>query len=73
MGGRKEVAELAVAIEIEGFLSGKSDGTALFQALYGAVAEEPVPERLLTVLRATCASAFDAADAAVPALDAAAS
>ena len=37
--------------EIERFLDGKSDGSVLFHALYGGVADEPIPERLLAVLR----------------------
>jgi hypothetical protein len=70
MNGRKELAQLTVATEIESFLSGDSDGAALFQALYGAVAREPVPERLLAVLR-RCGPKVAAAT--VPALDAAVS
>ncbi len=41
----------ATALEIERFLTGESDGSVLFHALYGAVADEPIPERLLAVLR----------------------
>jgi hypothetical protein len=41
----------AIAWEIERFLSGQSDGSVLLHALYGGAAEEPVPERLLAVLR----------------------
>ncbi len=41
----------ATALEIERFLGGESDGRVLFQALYGAVVDEPIPERLLAVLR----------------------
>ena len=76
MSGQTELAQLAVAIEIESFLSGKNDGEALFDALYGAVTDEPVPERLLAVLRRGCASALAAMTAPTidaPALDAAAS
>lgn len=77
MNAKRELAELAVAVEIESFLSGNSDGAALFQALYGAAADEPVPERLLALVREQCepmvdAAAVPAADAA-PSLDAAAS
>lgn len=71
MDGRKELAQLTVATEIESFLSGDSDGAALFQAMYGAVAREPVPERLLAVLRVACGPKLAAT--AVPALDAAVS
>lgn len=73
MSGHKGLVDLTVAVEIEGFLSGKSDGAALFQALYGAAVQEPVPERLLAVLRAHCAPARVAEAAPVkPVLDAAA-
>jgi hypothetical protein len=41
----------STAMEIERFLDGETDGGVLFQALYGPVADEPVPERLLAVLR----------------------
>ncbi len=44
-------AGLAVEQEIERFLSGETDGAPLFHALYGDVADEPVPERLLAILR----------------------
>jgi hypothetical protein len=71
MNGWKELAQLTVATEIDSFLSGENNGAALFQALYGAVANEPVPERLLAVLRLGCAPAL--AVTTVPALDAAAS
>jgi len=49
------VAEISAgdstAVEIERFLDGETDGSVLFHALYGAVADEPIPERLLAVLR----------------------
>ena len=74
----QELKNLWVATEIERLLSGEGDGAALFQALYGAAADEPIPERLLAVLREGCESAIDAEDiaalpAAAPSLDAAAS
>lgn len=61
-----KIADLIVAIEIDDFLSGKNDGTALFQRLYGAAAEEPVPERLLAIVRAECAPAALAETAPAP-------
>jgi hypothetical protein len=59
MSGEKELTNLTVAVEIERLLSGASDGAALFQALYGAVADEPVPERLLAVVRECCEPAIE--------------
>jgi hypothetical protein len=44
-------SELSVSRQIRRFLDGESDGGALFEALYGSIAEEPVPQRLLDVLR----------------------
>jgi hypothetical protein len=44
-------AALPVSMQIERFLDGESDGGPLFQALYGAVEDEPVPERLLAIVR----------------------
>ena len=44
-------AGASTATEIERFLDGDSDGGVLFHALYGSVADEPIPERLLAVLR----------------------
>ncbi|HEY0522774.1 MAG TPA: hypothetical protein VGD08_05240 [Stellaceae bacterium] len=38
-------------MQIERFLDGESDGGPLFQALYGAVEDEPVPEHLLAIVR----------------------
>ena len=43
--------EAAIAWEIERFLSGQSDGSVLLHALYGGAADEPLPERLINVLR----------------------
>jgi hypothetical protein len=42
-----DLAALTLAVELERFLTGVSDGAPLFQALYGEVADEPIPERLL--------------------------
>jgi hypothetical protein len=44
-------AGASTATEIERFVDGDSDGGVLFHALYGSVADEPIPERLLAVLR----------------------
>ena len=44
-------AGAAMAAEIERFLDGESDGSVLLNALYGSVLDEPIPERLLAVLR----------------------
>ncbi len=44
-------AELPVEQQIAGFLAGTNDGEALFEALYGATVEEPVPQRLLDIVR----------------------
>jgi hypothetical protein len=41
----------SVDAEIRGFLAGKNDGDNLLHALYDEVLDEPVPERLLAVLR----------------------
>ena len=59
MAGEKELTNLMVAVEIERLLSGASDGAPLFQALYGAAADEPVPERLLQVVRERCEPAIE--------------
>ncbi len=59
MDGKKQLENLAVTVEIERFLSGQSDGAPLFQALYGAAAEEPVPERLLKIVREGCDPAVE--------------
>jgi hypothetical protein len=45
---------LTLAVEMERFLSGDSDGGPLFNALYGEVVDEPIPERLLAIVRAEC-------------------
>jgi hypothetical protein len=49
------VAEISsgasTAVEIERFLDGETDGSVLLHALYGSVADEPIPKRLLAVLR----------------------
>lgn len=37
--------------EIRDFLAGKNDGEDLLHAIYDDVLDEPVPERLLAVLR----------------------
>ena len=44
-------AELSIAARIEQFLNGDDDGGALFEALYGRVDDEPVPEHLLAIVR----------------------
>jgi hypothetical protein len=55
--------DLAEAVEIERFLNGESNGAVLFQQLFGAVAEEPIPERLLAVIRGSSAVTPDGAPA----------
>lgn len=72
MSTETKLVDLTVAIEIENFLNGKTDGAALFQRLYGATAAEPIPERLLAVLRAGCDPA-SLTEASQPRLDVAAS
>ena len=52
-------AGASTATEVERFLDGDSDGGVLFHALYGSVADEPIPERLLAVLR-DCGEGSDA-------------
>jgi hypothetical protein len=47
-------AGLSTKREIERFLNGESDGQVLLNALYGDVVDEPIPERLLAVLRERC-------------------
>jgi Anti-sigma factor NepR len=44
----------SVSREIERFLDGETDGSPLFHALYDDVADEPIPERLLAILRNRC-------------------
>ena len=51
-------AGASTATEIERFLDGDSDGSVLFHALYGSVVDEPIPERLLAVLR-DCSDEFE--------------
>ena len=48
---------LMLAVELERFLNGESDGGPLFHALYGEIVDEPIPERLLAVVREQCADA----------------
>ena len=48
---------LTIAVEIEEFLAGESDGGPVLQLLYGAPGEEPVPERLLATIREHCPKA----------------
>ena len=59
MSGQQELSNLTVAVEIERLLSGEGDGAPLFHALYGAVLEEPIPERLLAVVRECCVAALE--------------
>jgi hypothetical protein len=47
----QNLAELALTLDLEQFLDGRTDGAALLQTLYGPVAEEPVPEHLLALIR----------------------
>jgi hypothetical protein len=44
-------ASLPVDVQVKLFLAGDTTGRALFEMLYGAVDEEPVPERFLALLR----------------------
>jgi hypothetical protein len=46
-----ETVQPSIDQQIQDFLDGETDGGNLFQMLYGDVADEPVPERLLAVLR----------------------
>jgi hypothetical protein len=50
MRRQTELENLADAVEIERFLNGDSNGASLFQRLFGAIADEPIPERLLAVI-----------------------
>jgi hypothetical protein len=43
--------QLSEQLRIQHFLNGQTDGHALLEALYGAAAHEPVPERLVELLR----------------------
>jgi hypothetical protein len=38
---------------IRDYLDGKTDGCDLFQALYGAVIDEPIPAAMLALVRRT--------------------
>ena len=49
-----DLAALTLDVELERFLTGESDGAPLFQALYGEIADEPIPARLLAVVREGC-------------------
>jgi hypothetical protein len=51
---KTDLTALTFAVELERFLTGESDGAPLFQALYGEIADEPIPERLLAVVRQDC-------------------
>lgn len=44
-------ASTSVDAEIRDFVAGKNDGEDLLHALYDHVLDEPVPERLLAVLK----------------------
>ena len=48
------LTDLTLAVELERFLNGESDGGPLFHALYGEIVDEPIPERLLAVVREEC-------------------
>jgi hypothetical protein len=48
--------EGVVETSILSFLNGETDGRDLFQALYGDVADEPVPEKMLALVRSACRS-----------------
>ena len=54
------VERLTIAVAIEEFLTGASDGGRVLQLLYGAPAEERVPERLLAIIREHCPKAVPA-------------
>jgi len=74
MIGASDLEKLLVAVEIERFVNGDSDGALLFQELYGGTADEPIPERLMSVLRRHCPARDREAVADTPApLSAAAS
>jgi hypothetical protein len=59
MNGEQKLSNLTVAVEIDRFLSGESDGGPLFHALYGDVVDEPIPERLIAVVRECCTLALE--------------
>jgi hypothetical protein len=46
-----EIEQPSIDQQIHDFLDGETNGEALLEMLYGDVADEPVPERLLAVLR----------------------
>lgn len=46
--------DLLMGREIERFLKGETDGELVLHALYGDTANEPIPDRLLAVLRNGC-------------------
>jgi hypothetical protein len=46
-----EVEQPSIDQQIHDFLDGETNGESLLEMLYGDVADEPVPERLLAVLR----------------------
>ena len=45
--------QIAISVDndIRDFLDGENDGCELFDALYGDVAGEPIPQRLTALLR----------------------
>lgn len=43
--------DTVVDLAVRRYLDGKSDGSALFQALYGAILDEPIPEAMLALVR----------------------
>jgi hypothetical protein len=42
---------LPISLQLARFLDGDTNGHSLLNALYGRVASEPVPDRLLAILR----------------------
>ena len=46
-----EIEQPSIDQQINDFLDGETNGEGLLEMLYGAVADEPIPERLLAVLR----------------------
>jgi len=46
-----EIGQPSIDQQINDFLDGETNGEGLLEMLYGAVADEPIPERLLAVLR----------------------
>ncbi len=47
----RTLVEVTDGEEIETFLDGDSDGAGLFHQLYDHVLDEPIPQRLLDVLK----------------------